>query len=84
MHSDGNIGWKAPAPYDGIIVSAAPIGVPSALREQLALDGRLIIPVGEAGEQKLLEITRNQADYSEKLLDSVSFVPMLAGTDATR
>ena len=83
-HSDGNIGWKAHAPYDGIIVSAAPIGVPSALREQLALDGRLIIPVGEAGEQKLLEITRNQADYSEKLLDSVSFVPMLAGTDATR
>ena len=83
-HSDGNIGWKAHAPYDGIIVSAAPIGVPSALREQLALDGRLINPVGEAGEQKLLEITRNQADYSEKLLDSVSFVPMLAGTDATR
>ena len=83
-HSDGNIGWSAHGPYDGIIVAAAPIGVPQALKEQLALDGRLIIPVGEIGKQKLLMITRTQDDYIEEYLDSVSFVPMLNGIDTNR
>jgi len=46
-HADGNIGWSAHAPFDGIIVAAAPIGVPDALLEQLAMDGRLVIPVGQ-------------------------------------
>ena len=83
-HSDGNIGWPAHGPYDGIIVSAAPIGVPEPLKEQLALGGRLIIPVGEPGQQKLLLITREEEGFNEKLLDSVSFVPMLSGIDASR
>ena len=83
-HSDGNIGWPAHGPYDGIIVSAAPVGVPKALIEQLAIGGRLIIPVGETGKQKLLLITRSQDEYIEEYLDSVSFVPMLSGIDASR
>ena len=83
-HSDGNIGWSAHGPYDGIIVAAAPIGIPKALIEQLALNGRLIIPVGETGKQKLLMITRTQDDYIEEYLDSVSFVPMLSGIDTNR
>ena len=83
-HSDGNIGWSAHGPYDGIIVAAAPIGVPKALIEQLALNGRLVIPIGESGEQKLLLITRTQDGYNEEFLDSVSFVPMLAGIDTSR
>ena len=83
-HSDGNIGWPAHGPYDGIIVSAAPVGVPKALIEQLAIGGRLIIPIGETGKQKLLLITRSQDEYIEEHLDSVSFVPMLSGIDASR
>ena len=83
-HSDGNIGWSAHGPYDGIIVAAAPIGVPKALIEQLALDGRLIIPVGEVGKQKLMMITRTKDDFIREYFDSVSFVPMLSGVDTKR
>jgi protein-L-isoaspartate(D-aspartate) O-methyltransferase len=83
-HSDGNIGWPAHGPYDGIIVAAAPVGVPESLIEQLGLDGRLIIPVGESGKQKLLLITRTQDGCTEEFLDSVSFVPMLGGIDTSR
>ncbi|MAS82845.1 MAG: protein-L-isoaspartate O-methyltransferase [Legionellales bacterium] len=82
-HADGNIGWPEHAPYDGIIVAAAPAGVPEALLEQLAINGRLIIPVGKTGEQKLLLITREKKGYEKKIIDSVSFVPMLGGIDAT-
>lgn len=82
-HADGNIGWSAHAPFDGIIVAAAPIGVPEALLEQLAIEGRLIIPVGKSGDQKLLLITRKEDGYEEEIIDSVSFVPMLGGIDRT-
>ncbi len=80
-HADGNIGWPQYALFDGIIVAAAPIGVPEALKEQLSIDGRLIIPVGKTGEQKLLLITRTIDGYEEEYLDAVSFVPMLGGTN---
>ncbi len=82
-HADGNIGWPTHAPFDGIIVAAAPIGVPDALKEQLAIDGRLIIPVGQSGDQKLLLITRTEDGFEEEIVDSVSFVPMLGGIDTT-
>ncbi len=82
-HADGNIGWSSHAPFDGIIVAAAPIGVPEALLEQLAIEGRLIIPVGKSGDQKLLLITRKENRFEEEIIDSVSFVPMLGGIDTT-
>lgn len=78
-NDDGNFGWACNAPYDAIIVAAAPLGVPDSLKEQLNVHGRLILPIGKAGEQKLLLIVRTEKSYKEYYLDAVSFVPMLEG-----
>lgn len=78
-NGDGNLGWPEHAPYDGILVAAAPVGVPKQLTEQLSMNGRLVIPVGKTGEQSLLLITRTENGLTEKRLDSVSFVPMMEG-----
>ncbi|MGQ0657633.1 MAG: protein-L-isoaspartate(D-aspartate) O-methyltransferase [Chromatiales bacterium] len=78
-HGDGSIGWQRHAPFDGILVAAAPLGVPERLPDQLTADGRMIIPVGAAGEQQLLRVTRTAADLREESLDWVSFVPLLEG-----
>jgi len=78
-HSDGNWGWKDYAPYDGIIVTAAPSQVPKPLFDQLRIGGRLVIPVGEKGEQQLLVVTRTEEGFDSKHLDLVSFVPLLGG-----
>lgn len=78
-YSDGILGWPDHAPYDAIVATAAPEGVPIALLEQLAVGGRLVIPVGGSGAQSLLLITRTESGYSDELLDKVSFVPMRAG-----
>ncbi len=78
-YGDGNMGWPEYAPFDGIIVSAAPAGVPETLLGQLAINGRLVIPVGKAGEQQLQLITRTPAGFEKEQLDMVSFVPMLEG-----
>ena len=78
-HGDGSRGWPEHAPYDGIMVAAAPVGVPEGLLQQLAPRGRLVIPVGAAGAQKLLLITRTESGYHEEQLDLVSFVPMQEG-----
>lgn len=82
-HADGNIGWSEDAPFDAIIVAAAPIGVPEALLEQLSINGRLIIPVGQSGEQRLLCITRTIDGYEQEQIEGVSFVPMLEGVVRT-
>jgi protein-L-isoaspartate(D-aspartate) O-methyltransferase len=79
-YGDGMLGWPEAAPFDGILVAAAPLTVPPALKEQLKVGGRLVIPVGAQGEQRLLRITRDRGGYREELLDFVCFVPMLEGT----
>lgn len=79
-HGDGNKGWPEHAPFQGILVSAAPAKIPAALMEQLAVGGRMIIPIGDGLGQKLLSIARTETGYAEKFLDPVSFVPMLRGT----
>lgn len=78
-HNDGQQGWPEHAPYDGIIATAAPAEVPAALLEQLAIGGRLVIPVGSGGGQELRLITRTSQGYEQDVLESVSFVPMLTG-----
>jgi protein-L-isoaspartate(D-aspartate) O-methyltransferase len=79
-HSDGSWGWPQHAPYQAIVVTAAPESVPEALLEQLAIGGRMVIPVGSvSGNQQLKLITRNPGGYEEKALDLVRFVPLLSG-----
>ena len=81
-HADGGWGWPQHAPYGGILVSAAPIEVPQALLEQLAIGGRMVIPAGSPSEQELLLITRrSETDYARKLLVRVSFVPLVEGME---
>jgi len=79
-YADGTIGWSQYAPFDGIIATAAPQEIPEALLAQLAMGGRLIIPVGEQGIQELLLITRTPEGFQRECLESVSFVPMLPGS----
>ncbi|TPH19336.1 protein-L-isoaspartate(D-aspartate) O-methyltransferase [Litorilituus lipolyticus] len=77
-HGDGWLGWASKAPFDAIIVTAAPTQVPQALLEQLADGGRLVIPVGEQ-TQILKIITREGDNYSEQQIEAVRFVPLVPG-----
>lgn len=79
-YGDGTRGWPEHAPFQGILVSAAPAKIPEALLEQLAVGGRIIIPIGHSAGQKLLSVARTRTGFVEKSLDPVSFVPMLKGT----
>lgn len=78
-HGDGRLGMPEAAPFDSIIVAAAGMQVPPALLEQLALGGRLVLPVGTS-EQYLSLFERTSTAFVEKRLDQVRFVPLLAGT----
>jgi len=78
-HADGMRGLAEAAPFDGIVVAAAGMQVPQALLEQLAIGGRLVMPVG-GKEQVLRVIDRNAEGLQEQTLDTVRFVPLLAGT----
>jgi protein-L-isoaspartate(D-aspartate) O-methyltransferase len=80
-HGDGYQGWPAQAPFDAILVAAAPAQIPEALLQQLAEGGRLIIPVGGNGQQRLLSIIRQGNEFTQEVLEMVSFVPMLSGAD---
>jgi len=79
-HADGFEGWPAHAPYDGILVAAAPGYVPPALIEQLGVGGRLVIPVGPQGAQRLLALVRTEDGIEEEVLANVSFVSLVSGT----
>ncbi len=77
-HGDGQLGLPEGAPYDSIIVAAAGIGIPPALLNQLALGGRLVLPVC-AQEQYLSLVERTPQGFTETRLDTVRFVPLLSG-----
>jgi protein-L-isoaspartate(D-aspartate) O-methyltransferase len=78
-HDDGSVGWAARAPFDGILLTAAPHAVPPALFEQLKIGGRLIAPVGPEGGQELFLYTKGETRIDRKSLGSVSFVPLVSG-----
>ncbi|MGD0610126.1 MAG: protein-L-isoaspartate(D-aspartate) O-methyltransferase [Anaerolineales bacterium] len=75
--ADGSLGWPEASPYDGILVAAAAPSVPQPLLEQLAADGgRLVIPIGSRGYQKLETWTRRGKEYEHQINISVAFVPL--------
>ncbi|MGE5155363.1 MAG: protein-L-isoaspartate(D-aspartate) O-methyltransferase [Bdellovibrio bacteriovorus] len=78
-HADGRLGWREYAPYDGILVTAAPPAVPRALAEQLAPRGCMVLPLGEGDRQSLVRVTRTEDGFAQEVLESVSFVPLLGG-----
>ena len=79
---DGSVGLPAHAPYDAILVAAGCAAVPGALRQQLAIGGHLVVPVGGASLQSLLCVTRTGDDaWTERDLGKVRFVPLIAALD---
>ncbi|MDH3840561.1 MAG: protein-L-isoaspartate(D-aspartate) O-methyltransferase [Chromatiales bacterium] len=76
---DGWKGWPSEAPFDGILVAAAAPNIPEALVQQLGDGGRLIMPVGGGGGQRLLRVTRRGDSFEQEALDGVSFVPLIEG-----
>jgi protein-L-isoaspartate(D-aspartate) O-methyltransferase len=74
---DGTVGWTRYAPYDAIVVTAGAPSVPAALTNQLAADGRLLIPVGDRERQRLLLVRREGDALVEEEVTDCSFVPLL-------
>ena len=78
-HGDGTLGWQENAPYDGIIVAAGGPTIPPALKQQLVIGGRLIIPVGSSERRQYLVrvLRKSETQYREKDIGAVAFVPLI-------
>ncbi len=74
---DGTIGWTRYAPYDAILVAAAAPRVPEPLKEQLAVGGRMLVPVGSREHQELVMVTRTPTGFTEEVVLDCTFVPLL-------
>ena len=75
---DGSNGWPDGAPFDAILVAAGGPEPPQALKQQLAIGGRLIMPVGESGDQRLTRLTRlEDGAFTRDALGEVEFVPLI-------
>lgn len=79
-YSDGGMGLPQYAPFDGILVTAAPEGIPRALVAQLRIGGVMVLPIGTREEQALVRVTRTEEGYETEFLEQVVFVPLLGGT----
>jgi len=80
QHSDGGWGWEEKAPFDGILVAAAPPEIPEKLLEQMAVGGIMLIPIGKGGGiQELQRVIRTESGYETECLEPVSFVPFMSG-----
>jgi len=75
--ADGTQGWPEEAPFEAIMITAASPGVPKPLLEQLAPNGRLVIPVGDRSTQSLKKITKTESGYEEEELCGVRFVSLI-------
>lgn len=78
-HGDGTLGWAPAAPYNGIVVAAGGPSVPETLKYQLAIDGRLVIPVGVSERRQQLRMVRRKDEeaFEETDLGAVAFVPLI-------
>ncbi len=76
---DGYNGWPEKGPFSGILITAAPRAVPQVLLEQLDVGGRMVVPVGADGNQRLKVIDRTDQGYGERVVDAVRFVPLVKG-----
>lgn len=77
-HADGHNGYPEGAPYDGILMAASATHVPDALKQQLAVGGRMVLPVG-VDDQWLYVIDRERTGFTEKRCAAVRFVPLMPG-----
>lgn len=77
IEADGSQGWPEQAPYDAIIVTAAAPEVPQPLLDQLAVGGRLIVPVGTRASQRIVRATRRDDEIHRAPLTEVRFVPLI-------
>ena len=78
-YGDGAMGWEAQAPFDRIMVTAAAYDVPQQLADQLAEDGKMLVPVGEEGDQMIVKVTRTAQGFESEDLMPVRFVPLVEG-----
>lgn len=77
-HGDGTKGWSAFAPFDAIVVTAGAPVIPADLQEQLAMGGRLVIPVGDQQQQSMIRLVRiGQTEYRREEFSGFSFVPLV-------
>lgn len=74
---DGTLGWPEEAPFDAIIVTAAGPEIPPALKEQMAVGGRMVIPMGAFELQKLCLVRRGKKDWSTEVLSECRFVKLV-------
>lgn len=82
---DGTKGLPEFAPFDKILVTAGATEIPEALLQQLKIDGRLVIPVGDDKEQKMIRMTRlSEDEFKKEVFDDFRFVPLLAGIVKSR
>ncbi len=79
-YGDGTLGQPEYAPYSGIMVTAAPVGIPRALVNQLEVGGGMVLPIGEPDQQVLVRVVRTSAGYEHEILERVSFVPLVGGS----
>jgi protein-L-isoaspartate(D-aspartate) O-methyltransferase len=80
LHSDGGWGWPDHAPYDAILVTAAPDEIPPELLKQMAPGGVMVIPVGAGRQQELTKVTRTERGFEAEVIEAVTFVPLLTGS----
>lgn len=77
-YGDGTLGWSEFAPFDGILVTAGSPTVPEKLKEQLAIGGRMVIPVGNRSSQKLYVLTKeSETTFLTNIIPEFSFVPLI-------
>lgn len=80
-HGDGYSGWKEAAPFDAILLTAAPAAVPKPLKDQLKIGGRILAPVGRLHQKLVMLYKTGEDTFEEKTLLPVRFVPMTGRAD---